>query len=200
MGFGHHRSWQEGVESSPPFTIVGAPSMHEGLVPGHYLFLINNVGDNTPLLLGQRSNRRISSLLLVGWYIVGFSICGHIGSSYRNYLSSVPSPTLGYIANYLAELTLVEYSFLKFLPSVIAASAVFLARWTMDQSDHPWNHTLEHYTSYKALDLQTAVLGMQDLQQNSCGSFLKAIRDKYLQEKYGRVADRVPPRLSASMF
>lgn len=112
----------------------------------------------------------------------------------------VPSPTLGYIANYLAELTLVEYSFLNFLPSVIAASAVFLARWTFDQSDHPWNHTLEHYTSYKALDLQTAVLGMQDLQQNSCGSFLKAIRDKYLQEKYGRVADRVPPRLSSSMF
>lgn len=50
----------------------------------------------------------------------------------------VPSLALGYLANYLAELTLVEYSFLKFLPSAIAASAVFLARWMLDQSDHAW--------------------------------------------------------------
>ena len=42
------------------------------------------------------------------------------------------------LADYLAELTLVEYSFLRFLPSLIAASAVFLARWTLDQSKHPW--------------------------------------------------------------
>lgn len=45
---------------------------------------------------------------------------------------------LEFLANYLAELTLVEYNFLRFLPSLIAASAVFLARWTLDQSDHPW--------------------------------------------------------------
>jgi len=50
----------------------------------------------------------------------------------------VPSADLEFLANYLAELTLVEYSFLKFLPSLIAASAVFLARWTFDQSEHPW--------------------------------------------------------------
>ncbi|XP_020581412.1 cyclin-A2-1-like isoform X2 [Phalaenopsis equestris] len=112
----------------------------------------------------------------------------------------VPSITLGYSANYLAELTLVEYSFLKFLPSVIAASAVFLARWTLDQSDHPWNRTLEYYTSYKASDLQPVVLAMQDLQQNCCSSVLTAIRDKYLQEKYGRVADRVSPKLPSSIF
>ncbi|KAL0312044.1 UNVERIFIED_CONTAM: Cyclin-A2-1 [Sesamum radiatum] len=50
----------------------------------------------------------------------------------------VPSVELEFLANYLAELTLIEYSFLKFLPSVVAASAVFLARWTLDQSEHPW--------------------------------------------------------------
>ncbi|PKU79538.1 cyclin-A2-1 [Dendrobium catenatum] len=112
----------------------------------------------------------------------------------------VPSLTLGYAANFLAELTLVEYSFLEFLPSVIAASAVFLARWTLDQSDHPWNRTLEYYTSYKASDLQHVVLAMQALQQNCSNSFLSAIRDKYLQEKYGRVADRVSPELPSSIF
>jgi hypothetical protein len=49
--------------------------------------------------------------------------------------------TLGYLANYLAELTLIDYGCLSFLPSVVAASAVFLARWTLDQSDLPWVRT-----------------------------------------------------------
>lgn len=43
-----------------------------------------------------------------------------------------------FLANYLAELTLIEYGFLKFLPSLVAASAVFLAKWTLDQNEHPW--------------------------------------------------------------
>lgn len=50
----------------------------------------------------------------------------------------VPLIELELLANYLAELTLVEYTFLRFMPSIIAASAVFLARWTLDQTDHPW--------------------------------------------------------------
>ncbi|KAG0487449.1 hypothetical protein HPP92_009544 [Vanilla planifolia] len=111
-----------------------------------------------------------------------------------------PSLPLGYLANYFAELSLVEYSFLKFLPSVIAASAVFLARWTLDQSDHPWNRTLEHYTSYKASDLESAVLALQELQQSSATSSLHAIRDKYLQEKYECVADKESPSLPGSLF
>lgn len=65
--------------------------------------------------------------------------------SYRQslyFLTSIdlqtPSLELECLANYLAELTLVDYGFLNFLPSVIAASAVFLSKWTLDQSSHPW--------------------------------------------------------------
>lgn len=58
--------------------------------------------------------------------------------------------TFGYLANYLAELTLVEYSFLKFLPSIIAASAVFLARWTLESNhtNHPWVDIKNHLVSF----------------------------------------------------
>lgn len=49
-----------------------------------------------------------------------------------------PSLEMEFLANYLTELTLMDYPFLKFLPSVIAASAVFLAKWTLNQSSHPW--------------------------------------------------------------
>ncbi|KAL4386051.1 hypothetical protein GQ457_09G007640 [Hibiscus cannabinus] len=96
---------------------------------------------------------------------------------------TTPSLELEFLANYLAELTLIDYSFLNFAPSMVAASAVFLARWTLDQSCHPWNPTLEHYTAYDASDLKTTVLALQDLQLNTNCCPLTAIRVKYRQQK-----------------
>ncbi|GKE62840.1 cyclin, partial [Tanacetum coccineum] len=98
-------------------------------------------------------------------------------SSYK-----APVIELEFLANYLAELTLVEYSFVKFLPSLVAASAVFLAKWTIDQDEDPWNATLEHYTSYKASELKVTVLALQDLQLNNAAS-LRTIRQKYKHQK-----------------
>ncbi|KAK8992809.1 hypothetical protein V6N11_048879 [Hibiscus sabdariffa] len=97
---------------------------------------------------------------------------------------TTPSLELEYLANYLAELTLIDYGFLNFAPSMVAASAVFLARWTLDQTCHPWNPTLEHYTAYNASDLKTTVLALQDLQLNTNDCPLTAIRVKYRQQKH----------------
>ncbi|MED6149531.1 Cyclin-A2-2 [Stylosanthes scabra] len=117
-------------------------------------------------------------------------------SSYK-----APCIELEFLANYLAELTLVEYSFLQYLPSLIAASAVFLARWTLNQSEHPWNPTLEHYTNYKASELETVVLELVDLQLNTKGSSLNAIREKYKEKKFNSVATLPPnPKPVQSLF
>ncbi|KAL1532460.1 cyclin-A2-1-like isoform X1 [Salvia divinorum] len=112
----------------------------------------------------------------------------------------VPSVELEFLANYLAELTLVEYSFLKYLPSVTAASAIFLARWTIDQSDNPWNQTLEHYTRHKASELKNTVLELQELQLNTKGGMLNAIREKYKQPKFKCVSTLRSPESAESLF
>ncbi|CAA7403095.1 unnamed protein product [Spirodela intermedia] len=111
-----------------------------------------------------------------------------------------PSLALEFLANYLAELTLVEYSFLRFLPSLIAAAAVFLARWTLDESTPPWNPTLEHYTRYRFSDLEAVALEMQELQTNANSSPLHAIRQKYSQLKFKSVATVSPRRLRLAAF
>nr|GEW10141.1 cyclin A/B/D/E [Tanacetum cinerariifolium] len=103
-------------------------------------------------------------------------------SSYK-----APVVELEYLSSYLAELTLTEYSFLKFRPSLVAASAVYLAKWTLDQIEHPWNPTLEHYTKYMASDLKETVVALQDMQLNNAAR-LQAIRQKYRQTKYKSVA------------
>ncbi|CAJ1972136.1 unnamed protein product [Sphenostylis stenocarpa] len=104
-----------------------------------------------------------------------------------------------FLANYLAELTLVEYSFSQFLPSLIAASAVLLARWTLNQSEHPWNSTMEHYTKYKVSELKTTVLALADLQIDNKGCPLNAIREKYKQQKFMSVAN-LSPKPVQSLF
>ncbi|CAN6860297.1 unnamed protein product [Brassica oleracea] len=73
------------------------------------------------------------------------------------------------LANYVAVLTVVEYSFLRLMPSLIAASA---------------NPTLKHYTRYETPALKNTL--------NTSGSTLVAIRKKYNQEKIFCVPDIVP--------
>ncbi|CAN6329153.1 unnamed protein product [Urochloa humidicola] len=111
-----------------------------------------------------------------------------------------PLSTLGNLANYLAELTLIDYGFLKFLPSVVAASSVFLARWTLNQSEHPWNPTLEYYTSYKSSNIRMCVCALQELQHNTSDCPLKSIREKYGQQKFECVANLRSPELLQSLF
>ncbi|XP_004236406.2 cyclin-A2-4 isoform X2 [Solanum lycopersicum] len=116
-------------------------------------------------------------------------------ASYKN-----PNLELEFLANYLTELTLLEYGFLKFTPSAIAASSVFLARWTLDQSSHPWSPTLEHYTYYKAQHLKTTVIALQGLQLNINNCLLNVIRAKYRQEKFKSVACLSSPKLLETLF
>ncbi|KAH0861088.1 hypothetical protein HID58_089349 [Brassica napus] len=111
-----------------------------------------------------------------------------------------PLVEMEFLANYLAELTLVEYNFLRFLPSLVAASAVFLARWTLDQTEDPWNPTLQHYTRYDVAELKTAVLAMEDLQLNTSGCTLTATREKYNQAKFKSVAKLASPKRVAPLF
>ncbi|CAN6342980.1 unnamed protein product [Urochloa humidicola] len=113
---------------------------------------------------------------------------------------TAPLSTLGNLANYLAELTLIDYGFLKFLPSVVAASSVFLARWTLNQSEHPWNPTLEYYTSYKSSNIRMCVCALQELQHNTSDCPLKSIREKYGQQKFECVANLRSPELLQSLF
>lgn len=112
----------------------------------------------------------------------------------------VSSLHLEFMGNYLAELTLVEYDFLKYLPSLIAAAAVFVARMTLDPMVHPWNSTLQHYTGYKVSDMRDCISAIHDLQLNRKGCTLAAIREKYNQPKFKCVANLFPPPVISPQF
>ncbi|PKA47285.1 Cyclin-A1-1 [Apostasia shenzhenica] len=111
----------------------------------------------------------------------------------------VPSSLqLEFLANYLAELSLLEYSMLCHSPSRIAAASVFLAKFILQPSKRPWNATLVHYTQYKPSELGSCVKDLHRLCCNNSSNSLPAIREKYSQHKYKFVAKKycsavIPP-------
>ncbi|GKU98476.1 hypothetical protein SLEP1_g11480 [Rubroshorea leprosula] len=116
-------------------------------------------------------------------------------------INEVPPMQLECLANYITELSLLEYSMLCYAPSLIAASAIFLAKFILLPSRRPWNSTLLHYTLYTPSDLIDCVKDLHGLCCNSLNSTLPAIREKYSQHKYKCVAKKYcPPSIPLEFF
>jgi cyclin A len=127
-------------------------------------------------------------------------------------LLQYPSLSLEFMGSYLSELSLLEYGCVRFLPSVVAASAVFVARLTLNPDSNPWvrnspmpyNVLLLHYvlwnrnsfwfvwlqskklqsvTGYRASELKDCITTIHDLQLSRKGQSWNAVRDKYKQHR-----------------
>ena len=101
-------------------------------------------------------------------------------------IATTPRSTTELLANYLVELTLQDYKMLKYLPSTICASAVYLALKTSGQT--PWTPDLEKHSTYKEADLQACARDIHELHDKATTNSLQAVRKKYTQEKHGNVS------------
>ncbi|KAJ8541164.1 hypothetical protein K7X08_001980 [Anisodus acutangulus] len=112
-----------------------------------------------------------------------------------------PNLQLEFLGYYLSELSILDYSCLKFLPSLVAASVVFLSRFTLQPNEHPWSLYLHQYSGYKASDLKECVLILHDLQLSRRGGSLLAVRGKYKQHKFKCASMLTSPvEIPASFF
>ncbi|XP_022680676.1 cyclin-A1-3 isoform X1 [Setaria italica] len=87
------------------------------------------------------------------------------------------------LANYITELSLLEYNLLCYPPSQIAASAIFLAKYILYPTKQPWNPTLARYTRYKPSELCECVKAMHRVFSIGPMNNLPAVREKYGQHK-----------------
>ena len=103
-----------------------------------------------------------------------------------------PDEHLHFLSNYLTELALLDYNMLNFLPSVVAASGVFLANAMLKRP--AWNGNLRHFSAYVPKDLAACVAALANVHSsvsNVSPSQLGAIRDKYSHARFQEIA-RVP--------
>ncbi|KAL1823288.1 hypothetical protein ACET3Z_010066 [Daucus carota] len=111
-----------------------------------------------------------------------------------------PSLKLQFLGYYLAELSLLDYKCIKFLPSLVAASVIFLARFTIDSKVHPWTSALQQYSGYRPSELKECILIIQDLQLRKRGSSLTAIREKYAHHELKNVTELTSPEIPVCFF
>lgn len=86
-----------------------------------------------------------------------------------------------WLALYFAELTLLDVNFLKFPPSVIAATAIYLSNRFVEKQD-PWCDNLKYYTGYELEDIRPCVVDLLVVIKEQRNANLKqhALRSKYL--------------------
>lgn len=103
--------------------------------------------------------------------------------------SSVPSdPEMENMVYFLAELGLMHYSVIvMYTPSIIAASAVYAARCTLNKCPF-WTETLKHYTGYSEVQLRDCAKQLVSYHDALPESKLKAVYRKFSRPEKGAVA------------
>ncbi|KAK0583500.1 hypothetical protein LWI29_037576 [Acer saccharum] len=100
------------------------------------------------------------------------------------------------IFNFSSPISLTKFVRLRcvqYLPSLVAASAIFLSRFLIQPEKHPWSMALQCFSGYKPTELKDCVLAIHDLHMNRRISSLQAIREKYKQHKFKHVATLSSP-------
>eukprot|EP00887_Chlorella_sp_A99_P007227 scaffold2.g7227.t1 len=94
--------------------------------------------------------------------------------------------TFEFLCSYLAELTLMDYGMLVYLPSQIAASCALVALYMLGKQ--VWSPTLSHYSGYVPRDLRHCAQAVHALFMGAKTSSLPASREKYASPKFGSVS------------
>ncbi|KAL3643122.1 hypothetical protein CASFOL_013937 [Castilleja foliolosa] len=101
-----------------------------------------------------------------------------------------------HLAFYLIELCLVEYEALNYKPSMLCASAIYLARCTMRMT-LPWTPLLAKHARYEESQIRGCANMILKFHKAAKTSLLKVSYEKYSKVDYSRVAtikplDRLP--------
>jgi len=115
----------------------------------------------------------------------------------RNSKAGQVDATAHTMAKYVMELTLLEYGFCHVLPSEIAAVALAFSLKALDIDDKPlselWTSTLQYYSQYSVEDFAVTLQQVAQMVLNTTRapekSKLLAIRKKYANKKFGKIAE-----------
>jgi cyclin A len=95
------------------------------------------------------------------------------------------------LTDYLLELTFQEYAMIKYLPSVVVASAVKLAQFTI--SSRPSSQALAFYSQRHQSEITECMRDMLRVWQHAPHNPLQSVREKYSHTRFMRVSTHVDP-------
>ncbi|KAF3442168.1 hypothetical protein FNV43_RR16084 [Rhamnella rubrinervis] len=108
--------------------------------------------------------------------------------------ASIPDQQMENVVYFLAELGMMHYATIMYCPSMIAASAVYVARCTLNKSP-AWNETLKLHTGFSESQLMDCAKLLVNLHSMAAKSKLQGVYRKYSDTERGSVA-LLPPAKS----
>ncbi|XVE60947.1 hypothetical protein DITRI_Ditri06bG0001800 [Diplodiscus trichospermus] len=105
--------------------------------------------------------------------------------------ASIPDDKMENMVYFLAELGMMHYETIKFCPSMIAASAVYAARCSLNKTP-VWTNTLKFHTGYSEPQLMDCAKLLAFFHSKAAESRLQVIYKKYSDSQRGAVA-LLPP-------
>ncbi|KAG5033993.1 hypothetical protein JHK87_008903 [Glycine soja] len=167
---------------------------------------VNPMGKSRLQLLGVSSMLIASKYEEVNPHRVD-KFCSITDNTYKK--AESPNLKIEFLSFYLAELSLMDYDCIRFLPSTVAASVIFLARFIISPEVHPWALKVENLlqtsslcecSGYKPIELKECVLILHDLYFSRKAESFKAVREKYKQPKFKYVANLPSPPFVPSYY
>ncbi|XP_010543801.1 PREDICTED: cyclin-B1-3 isoform X1 [Tarenaya hassleriana] len=120
----------------------------------------------------------------LGWYLT-------VPTQYvflaRFIKAAISDPEMENMVYFLAELGMMNYDTLMFCPSVLAASAVYAARCSLNRSP-AWTETLKFHTGYSESQLMDCSKLLTFIHSKAEESKLRAVWKKYSRSERGAVA------------
>nr|GMD42072.1 putative cyclin-B3-1 [Ipomoea batatas] len=101
--------------------------------------------------------------------------------------ASQANKKLEHLAFFLVELCLVEFEALNYKPSLLCASAIYLARCTM-QMTPAWTPLLERHACYEEFQLRDCAEMILRFHKAARTTLLKVTCEKYMRFEYSKVA------------
>lgn len=105
--------------------------------------------------------------------------------------ASIPDEQVENMVYFFAELALMHYDTIMYCPSMVAASAVYAARCTLNMNP-AWNETLKLHTGFSEPQLTDCAKLLVSLHMEAADSKLKVVQRKYSSSERGAVA-LLPP-------
>lgn len=135
----------------------------------------------------------------INWFLSHYLRFIKLGTSLNNPNNQDLYSRIENLSRYLAELTLVDAdTYLTYLPSQIAASAIYLALYTLGKQ---WTRQIADICNYEVDEFKTCVHDMWQTMQQAGAHAQQAIQEKYKQAKYDHVSLIDPPKqLDAKIF
>ncbi|XP_019183229.1 PREDICTED: putative cyclin-B3-1 isoform X3 [Ipomoea nil] len=101
--------------------------------------------------------------------------------------ASQANKKLEHLAFFLVELCLVEFEALNYKPSLLCASAIYVARCTL-QMTPAWTPLLERHACYKEFQLRNCAEMILRFHKAARTTLLKVTCEKYMRFEYSKVA------------